>query len=298
MALQHFQASEFANVSNLSSLSLFICHLFISGKFQYGHLLYDSRVFNDHFTVQIDLNCPHHIPWLVTDISRISHSEQPDQTSFRFLKMTYQHQHTDHILQLIFFDPAYLMHQIAEFSKYLTFYRIFAFSSSTRFKFDANQLSHVISEMSPIFNSRPLIVQYNPNIATVNVKLTLKSEKWTKFEYRNVNISNEHGQMAELMYEHLFDRTFGKYDRERWTEIRIPGIYDMDKGHKMVKSLYGQLYIGNFFMSRLKMSYINMTFIRDDGSSNVWPDRVVVQMQHKFYREISLDYKSFNVPNG
>lgn len=283
MAL-HIQTSEFANTTNLPSLALFICHLFMNGKFQYGHFLYDSRVFNDHLTVQINSDCPLQKPWLVTDISTVFESDQPNAF-----------EHTDHILQLIFFDPAHLIEQIAQFNDYLTFYRIFAFSTSTS-TVDAHQLLSVISEMSPIFNSRPLILQYNPKIDVVQIQWTLKNQESTVFEHGNVNVSNAYEQKANV--EGLFDRTFGAYDRERWIEIRIPGIYRIDNGHKMVNSLYGQLYIGNFFLSRLKYSYINMTLIRDDGSSKIWPNRVVVQMPHKFYRDISIDYEPFDVQHG
>lgn len=138
------------------NLALFICHLTNDGHFQYGHILYDPKVFDDSFITRIDSVCEVKIPWQISDITKTispTHQEQ---------------ERTDHILQLIFFDPKYLAQQIDEYKTLLSFYRIFVFTSNYD-DIETKKGISVFEKLSPILDSSPSILQYNPNNDTVNL---------------------------------------------------------------------------------------------------------------------------------
>lgn len=109
---------SFPNFSNFYHLAVFICNLFIDGHFWNGHILYDSNVFDVNLLNEIESVCPVYIQWLTTDITQL-HSftlRTGDQT--------------DHIFQLIFFDPNHLEDKIGQITDYLTVYRAFILTST------------------------------------------------------------------------------------------------------------------------------------------------------------------------
>lgn len=79
---------------NFHNLALFICHLFIDGQFRNGHIFYDPNVFQvGQLISEIQSTCPTSIPWISTDVT-----DKP-------VLPWKSNERTDHILQLIFFDP-------------------------------------------------------------------------------------------------------------------------------------------------------------------------------------------------
>lgn len=106
-----------AKILKLQNLAFLICHLLADGHFRSGHILYDSNVFDGRLIDEIRTTCPHQVPWLTTDVTRLSST--PWQPNDR----------TDHILRLIIFDPKHLAREIHDFKEYFTFYRIFVFYS-------------------------------------------------------------------------------------------------------------------------------------------------------------------------
>lgn len=75
-------------------------------------------MFNGRLIGETRAICPNQVSWLTTDVTRLS--SIPWQPNDR----------TDHILQLIFFDPKHLAREIHDFKEYFTFYRIFVFYSN------------------------------------------------------------------------------------------------------------------------------------------------------------------------
>lgn len=110
-------SSNTLSVSTFSKLALFICNLFIDGKFRTVNILYDPNIFNDYLLIHVDIICPNPILWQKIDITK--------PTSVRSDPM----QRTDNTLQLIFFDPTHLPEEIDQFNEHFTFYRIFVFAA-------------------------------------------------------------------------------------------------------------------------------------------------------------------------
>lgn len=261
------------NKSIVHNLALFICHLFIDGGFRNGHILYDPSVFDGHLITEIGLMCSVEIPWLTTDITQPSSS--PWSSTER----------TDHILQLIFFDPNRLSEQIDHFKEYFTFYRIFVLQSTTELiETEQRTRTSTIGERNSIFNSSSLIVDYNPKIDSVNVHWITENGEAVGHLNCSTNQCNER----------LFDQTFRKLDQKRSVEIRISGLPVTTNGHSSMHPLFGSTYIANFFASNLNNSYINMTLIKSD---RVWPTSTVIRKERRFYKEILLEYEIMNEQN-
>lgn len=257
-----------SNISNFHNLALFICHLFIDGGFRNGHILYDPKVFDNHLITKIDLTCLVKIPWLTTDVTQ--HFALPWDSS----------EHSEHILQLIFFDPNYLTEEIDHFKDYFTFYRIFVFDSTTE-KIMLDQRTSIIGKRNPISDS--LILEYNTHTDLVNVTggATINS---TKYSIRNSNVK----------YEHIFDETFGKFEQLQPIAVRALGVFRDKEGQSTYDPLHGQLYYANFFALNLNGTYINMSFIPVGSFHESWPHKLVIQNKRNFYKELFLEYEPAN----
>lgn len=253
------------------NLALFICHLFIDGGFRNGHILYDPSVFDGHLITEIGSNCSAEIPWLMTDIT------QPSSQPWTSIERT------DHILQLIFFDPNRLAEDIVQFKEYLTFYRIFVFHSTSD-QIELKKRTSIIKERNPIFNSSSLIVENDSKTDTVNVHWITEDHEAVRHRICSTNQCNER----------IFDQTFGLYDQKRSIGIRTSGVPVTKNGHTSMDPLYGSIYFANFFASNLKDSYINMTLINKE---KVWPSTTVMQKKRRFYKEILLEYEGVNERN-
>lgn len=267
-------ALNVANISSFYTLALFICHLFIDGNFRYGHILYDSQVFDGQFTTKIDSICSVKVPWLTTDINQPS--PLPWHASER----------TDHILQLIFFHPDSLEEQIHKFKENFTFYRIFILCSAID-EMEMKKYISVIRNLNPSFDSNSLILSYDPRKEVVYIHWTLKNGNGLESVEKMI-VERDREPSAE--YKHLFDQTFGKYDRMQTTVIRAPGTVREKGGHKTFIS-FRQLFFANYFLSTLNDSYINMTLIPLSDIISPWKTQAVTQKQGKHHKDILLEYE-------
>lgn len=100
---------------NYHTLALFICHLFIDGKFRTAHYLFDPNIFDDLLISEVNSVCSDPIPTLTMDISK------------PIFGTTEQYAQHETILQLIFFDPNHLPKSAIKLRRYLTFLRLFIF---------------------------------------------------------------------------------------------------------------------------------------------------------------------------
>lgn len=265
-----------SNISNFHNLALFICHLFIDGGFRHGHILYDPKVFDNHLITKIDSICLVKIPWLTTDFT------QPSTLAW------HHSERTDHILQLIFFDPNHLAEDIDKFKDYFTFYRIFVFdSTATKIKTQQQPRKSIIRERNPVFNSSSLILEYNTDndLVSVTGETTLNS---TKYSIRNKSIK----------YEHIFDETFGKFEQLRPIAVRALGVFRDKGGQSTYDPLHGQLYYANFFALNLNETYLNMTFAPVGSFNGSWPYKTVIQNKRKYYKELLLEFKPVDDVNS
>lgn len=99
---------------NYHTLALFICHLFIDGKFRTAHYLFDPNIFDDLLISEVNSVCSDPIPTLTMDISK---------PIFGTTEQYAQHE----TILLIFFDPNHLPKSAIKLRRYLTFLRLFIF---------------------------------------------------------------------------------------------------------------------------------------------------------------------------
>lgn len=272
------------NISNLYNLALFICHLFNDGQFQIGHILYDPKVFDGSLVTKIDSICL--IPWLKFDITQNS-------------SLTWhQGERTDHILQLIHFDPRFLPEQIDEFKENFTFYRIFLFPTTD--EISMKQRISVIGKSNPILSSNPLILHYDSKNDLIYVHLTSEFSAKSEIleERENINPSDQLVRDSPSPVhenKNLFDRTFRDFDRKQPIVIKVPVARRTKDGQTIIVYVFDQHYFANYFLSTLHITYVNMTFVPIDNPTASSTNQLLVPKQRKYHiKDLSLEYEPVN----
>lgn len=271
-----------AKALNFHNLALFICHLFIDGHFRFGHIIYEPKVFDGQLLTEIDSICSVQIPWQSIDITQ-SVLQSP-QTNDR----------SDHILQLIFFDGKFLAEQIDEYKDYLTFYRIFIFTSTTD-EIETKRRISVIGRLNLISNASPLILQYNPKNGVIRVDFAFatdeKSENSEKCTRNDVD--NESRQQSNKEYDRIFDRTFGKYEKYRSMIVKTVSLFrhQEDYEHSLSNIPHSNnVYLANYYYSSLNVDFINMTCAHNFNPNASWANHMLTHKHRHFYNELSLEY--------
>lgn len=258
------------NIPNVANFALLICNLFVGGGFRSGNILYDSKVFDGLLVTNINSICSVEIPWQLNDINDI-------------IKPRHVSERTDHILQVIFFDPNELATNIHQFNEMFAFYRIFAFSSTS----NAIKMKHhlpIIEHLNPYYNSSSLIVDYDLENRLTSVHLALDGKEITKD--LDALLSQDNKSL-------LFDQTFGYYERMRSVAINYPMLFrgrdDFINYEKRIPNM-GYGYHANYFFASLNAKYINLTctIYNDTSQPEV---QVLAQKKRRFYKELSLEYE-------
>lgn len=270
------------NLSNFYSLALFICQIFMNGPFQFGHILYDPNILNDQLLTEIASICPVAIPWQTDDITNPSSSP-----------ISNLNDRTDHIFQLIFFDPKHLAKQIDHHKDQLCFYRIFIFLDDIEVK---NSVTSLIGKLNPILSSSPLIVHYDSKSDSVLVNLVSNSESGKSIDYSDEFPEFENGKKINgEQPEHLFNQTFAKYDRMRTIAIGVVVLFwrveDYSKHESLVPQL-GNIYFSNYFYETLKASHINMSCETFSNATAPKETQILEHKHRKYYNELSLQYSA------
>lgn len=250
------------NLSNFSlfyNLAHFICHLFIDGHFRFGHILYDPKVFENQLLTEIDTVCPVQIPWQTNDIT------QP------FSSARDINERTDHILQLIFFDPKYLAAEIDSSKDFITFYRIFVFSS-TLIQSNERRLTSVMRNLSP--NS--LILEHIRMEDIVNVY-------WIPME-------NDEQIYTVDKYIDYGNQIIQQYQSTPPIVIRVYSTLRNDNDFSSDVPNFGHLNLANYFASALRVKYINLTTMPLYYASAP-QTHILKHEESKFYKEISRQYE-------
>lgn len=253
------------SATNFQTLALFICKLFIGGRFRNLHTLFDPNVFDDHLTTDLDSICTNQISWHSTDVT------QPSLLPWNVAD------HTEHILQLIFFDPKHLAKEIDLFKEYFSFYRIFLFDS-TDGQIDTEKATSEIKKLSSVFDSNTLIVSYDKKNGDVRVKSTSQDDDV---------IFNSNSSVGHVI---LFDRTFGEYERKRPMRIRAHlyyGVFDNELKHIPD---FRMLYLANYFGAVFNTSNIQMTFFFGNATDLNVTEVVAVRNEPKRHKDLSVDY--------
>lgn len=265
--------------TSFHNLALFICHLFIDGHFRNAHILYDPNVFDAHLLNEVDSVCPVQIPWLITDVT------QPRSVLWQ------NDNRTDHILQLIFFDPNHLEDEIHQSKHHLTIYRAFIFTSDVD-EFNLRAPITLVKELDRGLGLKSLIVQYKSE----NVQWNGENDDLGEiFDGKHT----KQGEMKDNRHGNLFDRTFGKFEQNLSICIRS---YAFTKGKDAasitptVEQEY--LYMSNYFNATLDKSFVHMRFGRLDNIFEPQVDTVVLRRQRKYYKELSLKYEPTETTNA
>lgn len=263
MTAVNLLASNISSASNFYQLALFICQLFLDGKFQTVQFMYDPKVFDDRLIAEVEVNCDHVVPWQTIDIT------QPSSLHWN------QNDRTDYILQLIFFDPEHLIKEIQQFRGYLTFYRIFVLPS-----FDAMEPKEQHSTMRTYYldlSSSTLILYYDAaDDHSISVDWTPISTYGNRnsrpmclkpdlFVARNENIDRMN----------LFDQTFGKYEQTIAINVQIRWGLRSPIDHK---------YLANYYHLHLNPSYLN-------SSEEYSVNRLFKPKPQKLYKEMTPAYE-------
>lgn len=283
MTLSNLLYPNISNAPSFHNLALFICHLFLDGKFRTGHILHDPGIFDNQLILDIQSNCPHLIPWQKTDII------QPFSTLWP------SNQSTDNILQLIFFDPEHLPKNIVRLSKKLfVFYRLFVLLLC-----DDTKVQHQISAMSKvkvISNSNSLIIYQSAKNGSVCVySITPDVKNGKEQQIGKVEPHFEQDRVTNVKNENLFVSTFGKFEENSLMVINafIPNAIKSNVSgigmHEISKKLHFSI---NFYQTSLDAAYINLT-TRSWSSSVLHHDTILPRPQ-SVYKELSTEYDSLD----
>lgn len=270
--------SSSRNSPNSYRLAVFICHLFIDGQFRLGHVLYDPKAFDGLLLNTIDSICPIQIPWQTNDIIR------PSRLS------SHVNDRTDHILQLIFFNPKYLAEQIDQYNEYFTFYNIFVFSAPSD-EISEEWLS-VIANRKLILKSSLLVLDYNSGNDSVSWFSANGHDsskvKWLEHDQVEAGITEETNA-------NIFDQTFEQLERTRSIVITAPVWFRQTEEHTHFESIlpyFGYIYIANYFSAAFNYSYINITCYVMNNST-VAPQYFTLEHKgSKYKNELSLQYET------
>lgn len=270
------------SVSDFYNLALFICHLFIDGQFRNGHILYDPTVFDSRFITDMESICPHQIPWRTTNIYQPSSFPwDPNQRS-------------DHILQLIFFEPRFVSFNIDQFRVYFSYYRIFAFSSTNGI--ETRKLAAILKNINPflIHSSSNLVVHYNTQNGEIDVDWIPNISRIGGDGDDQLNVDPKaiavRSSVNDVVHENLFSLTFGLNERMQITKITADGTIFRNSFH--INMDFRTCYFMNYYYLALKSPCIRWSFT--NVSNNVLSSDKVVRYSFpnhsKFYKELLTKY--------
>lgn len=270
-----------SNTCNFHKLVLFICLLFTDGHFYHGHILYEAKMFEDRFLTAFDTFCPAQIPWQITDIDQ--HSLTHIQSNNR----------TDHILQLVFFNSDNFALKLDQFENWFTFYRLFIFVSTDHDTCRCAEIS-AIKQHNHLFSSSSLIVDYNTKTDSLQVHFGFevnealgKRTDTEKLLQTNLTV--------DTCNEHLFDYSFGEFERMQTLKIRVLALFKRNHGHKSYVPLYANMFFANYFDQTLNASHIKFWTAPANNLSRGAVDQTVLHKQRKYQKELLLEYESIDV---
>lgn len=258
---------------NFYNLALFICHLFIDGEFQSGHVVYDPKIFPDQLIAEIQSNCPRFIPWQLTDVTK-THATlcQPNQN-------------TDHILQLVFLDPK---HSSQEIDKELfVFHRIFITSTENENKIIDLQKSNTGQ------HNNLMVLHYNPMEGSIRIyRLLNKNPIMTETEVCSAD------EQSHILPDHkikskqtnIFDLTFGEYERTWLAKVS----YTILNSQKETQYMLTNAFTANYLVSQFNALYINQSHVRIENGVSVIENRIIYPRYRKLYGDLTNDYDTLN----
>lgn len=277
------------NPLNFHNLALFVCHLFADGQFRFGHILYDSSALDSRLIAEIHSVCPYLIPWISNDVSELpSVPWEPNQR-------------TDHILQLIFFDPENIPMTIDHVKKsnvniklmnFLTFYRIFVISSDdVGNRVDWNSIAKLSSH----------ILHHDSRSGSISLH-SIKNDDGVIEGVDRLEMLKQYPQKNRLKHcdkskkcDNLFSLTFGKNEKNVRMIIKRTYLLPCNREYFLADEYFevrnGNPFFANFYFTHLNASFINVTAVWCENSTIAYKSEPIQPQPRKFYKELPMDYK-------
>lgn len=275
---------EHSNALSFHNLAIFLCHLFIDGKFRIAHVAHDSAAFDIDFLTQIETVCSEPTPWSITDVT------QPFKLSWNYKFRT------DSILQLIFFNPNHLTEDIKRIEKYFTFYRVFIFAASDEDQ--TKRIFSLIKELSPGFSASTLILHYNTtNGSTFLNWLPINDYDYGEWRPREIildpNVNSNQNRKTDFVFgTSLFDRTFGEYERNRTIAINAQrATMDLINNKLDYEVIY--------YHFNLNQSYINYTYV--NPLTRIPTTNMMLEVKNRSmekYKELNANVENISSENA
>lgn len=195
------------DIQRFYKLSLFICHLFIDGNFQTGHILFDQSAFDSRLITAIDSTCSQKISWMMTDITL------PRNTTV----------HSDHTVQLIFLNPDHLMNSINDFEIDLLAQRLFVFHSNDKKKIEDQ--SYIFGIVLAISGLNSFILHHSFKDDSIEILWLLNNNDVSAIELKMVEhliIKPVKSKNQDSILNEEFDPPSGEIDRMWPMVVGIP----------------------------------------------------------------------------
>lgn len=257
------------NVTSISHLVLFMCHLFIDGHFRTAQLLYNPKRFELDWLLNINRICPESIPLYLVDMNQQSEWTWNDKDS------------PDNVLQLNFIDPTNFIDDINQLSRMdHAYYCIFCFPSSDLT--ETKQRISTIRGQMELKGSKALFASYNSRDVSISMHMSqpiLVIDNKTNFSRIN-----------------LYDQTFGEYERRQSFAIqRVEDvdINDFKSGTDMIYDFRFDTEVlwMHFYHLQLNSSFMSMTLRVDDKSTHLRVYRHCTIQPPKYYKELTYNYQ-------
>lgn len=274
-------APNISNVQTFHSLALFICHLFVDGKFRTAHIVHDENVFDPRIISEIHLNCFQPVPCVLTDVT------QPFVLPWTSIELS------DHILQLILFDPDHLPTHLDDDMHIFVFYRLFVLSATDE-TIVRDQILKLNAAKITSDSSVYIIIhqKVDNNLICVHSEIGDISGNFGNFVPRDV-------LEQKVPNENLFDSTFGKLEQKR--QIVIKHHTMRFKGQSNLESKFPETWNGvpftiNYFQTTLNASYLNLT-TQFWGTSKL-RHQSLIRKSSRSYQELTREYDDIDTEKG
>lgn len=252
------------NVTNIHYLAVFICNLFVDGRFRTAHFLFKPNTFDFDLLTQFDSICTKSIPVYLTDVTQPWILPWDDMDS------------PDNVLQLCFFDRSESTNDILQLQS-KAYYRIFSFHSNDSFGRGRQTALKALRHFS---DSKTLIVLYNSKNVSVFTKFHQQTPIFVVKNEINLNDVDS------------FDRTLGEI--ERMQSIAIQRIKFCDTSVHGIDFDWGstvEIIWMHYYHFQLNGSFINMTWYDLDESPNIETYRYCTLQSSNYYKEVLFKYE-------
>lgn len=264
------------DIQRFYKLSLFICHLFIDGNFQTGHILFDQNAFDSCLITTIDSTCSQKISWTMTDITL------PRKTTVQ----------SDHTLQLIFLNPDQIMNSINDFEIDPLAQRLFVFHSNDKKKIEDQ--ANIFGIVLAISGLNSFILHHSFKDDSIEILWLLNNNDVSAIEHKLVKhliIKPVKSKNQDSILNEDFDSPFGKFDRMWPMVIGVP--CDLVKVGSNLKHFRNEIpYLVKFFASHTNLGLINFYLVVCDSSSKVSKEVLTVQHKNRNHNELSFGHVS------